>query len=183
MTVTCAGVWGSNLKKTDRGMDLVFQQCVEAGDQCAFYESTADKVKERYLKLERSVDENPVVVRNGSYLGIYTKRLIKITFFVALYHPYEMMKPLFEAFKELENGNGLLLYRMFAEDLPGHVQCDCSSKPYTPLGGDETLSAILCSDGQIPMKSDLDMMYGHFESLANISYFGDLWSIHRYRCM
>ncbi|PVG01811.1 alpha/beta-hydrolase [Serendipita vermifera] len=178
-----AGTWGSNLKKTDQGLDLVFQQCVEAGDQCALWEPTAERVKERYLRLERAVDERPVVVRTKTYMGIYTSRLVKIALFVALYHPYETMKPLFEAFRELEKGNGVPIYELFAEDIPGPLHCDCGSNPLTPLGGDETLSAILCSDGQVPMKADLDMMYDHFEKLASMSRFADLWSIHRYRCI
>jgi hypothetical protein len=164
-------------------MDLVFQQCVEAREECALYEQTADEVKERYLRLERSLDEHPVVVHTDTFNVLFTRRVLKQIMLLGLYSPYLIMKPLFETFKDLEAGNGLPLYKLIMGVVDLSLQCNCDSKPPPRVGGDETLGGIMCSDAQDVMDDDPALMKDHFEKLSSISHFADLWSTLRYRCM
>ncbi|PVG01812.1 alpha/beta-hydrolase [Serendipita vermifera] len=177
------GNWSSNLKNTDQGLDLVFQQCAEAGEECALHESTAGKVKERYLRLERSLDEHPVVVHMDAYMGLIHKKFVKYIMFLGLYTPYNIMKPLFETFKDLEAGDGVPLLRLLLGVVNPKLPCNCDSKPPPRIGGEESQSGIMCSDAQDILDDDAVAMQDHFEKLANISHFADIWSTLRYRCI
>jgi hypothetical protein len=179
----CTGTWNSNLRKTDQGMDLVFQQCVEAREECALYEQTADEVKERYLRIERSLDERPVVIHTDTFNLLCTRRLLKRMMLFGLYSPYFIMKPLFETFKDLEASNGLPLYKLVKGVVDLSLQCNCESKPPPRVGGTESSGGIMCSDAQDVMDDDPALMKDHFEKLSNDSHFADIWSTLRYGCM
>ncbi|PVF98199.1 alpha/beta-hydrolase [Serendipita vermifera] len=175
------GLWSTNLRKADKGLETTFEQCVEAGDECPFYESSADKVKERYLKLVSSLDTKPVTVHANDTIAIITRKYVHEALFGALYKPYKNMKPLFEALKQLENGNGLPLWEVAMAGEP-KLSCKCGSEPIPAVSREESGAAVECTDG-LPVEDDLPSLHTHFEKLANVSYFGDIWSSIRMRCV
>ncbi|PVF98198.1 alpha/beta-hydrolase [Serendipita vermifera] len=167
------GLWSTNLKNADKGLETTFQQCVEAGDECPLYESSADKVKERYLKLVNSLDTRPVTVHANDTIAIITRKYVHEALFITLYEPYEKMKQLFEALRWLEN---------FAMSNGPKLRCECGSEPTPAISRQESGTSVECTDG-LPVEDDLDALHAHFEKLANVSYFGDLWSSRKMRCV
>jgi hypothetical protein len=103
-----------------------------------------------------------------------------MTFF-SLYQPYMRMKTFFSALHGLEKGNSTLLEELLQNQLPA-INCHCGAKPALPSGGFESTPAIMCADAG-PKEDDLDAFNQHFEKLARISHFADLWSAHRMACV
>ncbi|KIM23795.1 hypothetical protein M408DRAFT_332157 [Serendipita vermifera MAFF 305830] len=179
-----AGLWDNNLKVADKGLDTIFKQCAESKDDCAFHESTADKVKDRFFRLIDSLDKKPVTLINGQVAGIINRKIVHGLLFDTLYRPYRAAKQYFAALRALEKGDGLPLYKV-AEGLGhdgGPLKCDCSPEPAILTGGQESQSAVMCTDAG-PVDYDLDEFQRHFEKVAKTSYFGDIWSQLRLYCV
>lgn len=160
---------------------MVFEQCAESKGDCALYEPTADKVKERYHQLLSKIDEEPVQISTGGDYTIIRKSHIHLMMFVSLYQPYVVMKPFFSALRGLEEGNSTLLWERLKKEFP-RVSCHCGAKPDLPTGGSESGRAVMCSDAGA-MANDPRALHRHFEKLAKVSSFGDIWSIHRMSCV
>jgi hypothetical protein len=90
------------------------------------------------------------------------------------------MKQLFEALRRLEEGNGLPFWK-FAMLNNSKLHCECGSILPPLSTREESGFAVQCTD--LPsIEDDLDALHAHFEMLANISYFGDIWSGFKPRC-
>ncbi|KAG8810837.1 hypothetical protein FRC17_002742, partial [Serendipita sp. 399] len=176
-----AGLWSTNLRNTDRGLRLVFQQCAESGKECALNAPTAEDVEARYYKILDSLDSNPIIVHADDFSGIVIRKYVHAVMFMALYSPYRTMKLLFEAFRSLEKGDGLPFYQLVGGLIPS-LSCNCESKPLPPVGRQEGQDAILCSDAY-SLEADHEAMQKHFDHLSKISVFGDIWSEIRMACM
>jgi hypothetical protein len=171
------------LERADAGLDLVFEQCAASGEECALYESTADAVRARYLRLVEAIAENPIIVHVDGFNAIVSRKHVRGGLFIALYSPYVLMKIMFEAFRALELGDGLALFILTEAPRLPPLQCDCSDTPPPPLrGGQESGSSVLCSDGLL-VADDPAELYSHYEKLAKQSYFGDIWSEIRMLCV
>ncbi|PVF98203.1 alpha/beta-hydrolase [Serendipita vermifera] len=175
------GLWARDLRKADKGLDTAFKQCVEARDECALHESSVDKIRARYLNLVNSLDSKPVTVHANGTLGLVTRKHVHSALFSALYRPYKAMKQLFEALHQLEKGNGLPFWEFANLNEPA-LHCECGSTLPPPENRGESGTAVLCTDLP-PVEDDLDAFHEHFKMLANISYFGDIWSGHKARCV
>lgn len=180
------GLWSNSLVKTDRGLATVFKQCTESREECALYEESATKVEERYHQLVKTVERNPVVVKTDHTTSIITKRHLHESLFRYLYIPYKGMKPLFEAYRALEQGDGLPLHNMTERLWFPRLSCHCDKeKPPPsggPSGGGESGIAVYCADG-LPVENDPDALYEYFEGLAKDSRFGDIWADIRIGCV
>lgn len=177
-----AGLWADNLRETDKGLEMVFEQCSQSKGECALYESTAEAVKERYLRILKKVDEEPVEldINNGEYTLIRRKHLHEMMF-ISLYQPYTRVKNFFSALHGLENGNSTLLEETMKGDFPV-INCNCGSKPALPIGGYENTVAVMCTDAGA-RSNDRKSFQRHFQKLASISQFADIWSAHHLACM
>ncbi|KAG8844400.1 hypothetical protein FRB91_002625 [Serendipita sp. 411] len=176
-----AGLWSTNLRNTDRGLRLVFQQCADSGKECALNEPSAEEVEARYFKILDSLDASPVTVHSDGISGIILRKYVHVVMFSSLYSPYRTMKVFFEVLKALEEGDGMPFYVFVAGLLPS-LSCDCGSKPRPRTGGGEGQSAIICSDAH-SLDFDHKAMQKHFEQLSKVSIFGDIWSEIRMSCI
>jgi hypothetical protein len=124
-----------------------------------------------------------VAVHANDTVAIITRKYVHQTLFGSLYRPYKAMKPLFEALRHLENGNGLPIWELSMADQP-KLECKCGSgtDPEPVVPRKESGAAVECTDG-LPVEDDLGALQEHFEQLASISTFGDIWSAIRMRCV
>jgi hypothetical protein len=174
------GEWSTNLRETDKGLELAFQQCVESKDECPLYEPTVEAVKQRYFRLLSKIEENPIQINiDGDYAVIRRSHIHQAMFFI-LYNPYTTMKLFFSALRGLEDGDNMLLWQLFKWTLP-RANCRCGSKATLPIGGPESGTSVRCTDAEFST-SDHKTLRRHFEELANISQFGDIFSALRMDC-
>jgi hypothetical protein len=181
------GVYVDSIRNVDKVFDLTFEQCSQSGSECPLHEITPDKVKKRYLRLLSQLDDAPITVRvkDPDAIGIITRRQVHRIFLACIYKPYALMKVFFVALRALEDGDGLPAWEFFQKLRPMQsekLKCDCSAKPPISVGGDESATAIMCTDGG-PMSDDPKTLHKHISQLTNISYFGDVWSEVRMHCM
>ncbi|CCA73673.1 hypothetical protein PIIN_07626 [Serendipita indica DSM 11827] len=174
-----SGTWGSNLREADKGLDLIFRQCAEAENDCPLYESTPEKVKSRYFKLLENLEKNPVPVFTEQDGGIVNRRDVHALVFVLLYSPYTAGNIVFEALRQLEAGNGHLVWRLTREL---ELDCQCGLPRPLPTGGREALAAIACTDAH-RVEPDHATLQKHYEELAKVSIFADIWANVHYSCI
>lgn len=174
-----SGTWGSNLREADKGLDLIFRQCAEAENDCPLYESTPEKVKSRYFKLLENLEKNPVPVFTEQDGGIVNRRDVHALVFGLLYSPYTAGNIVFEALRQLEAGNGHLVWRLTREL---ELDCQCGLPRPLPTGGREALAAIACTDAH-RVEPDHATLQKHYEELAKVSIFADIWANVHYSCI
>lgn len=170
------------MKVADKGLQSVFEECSTSPEDCPLHEPTADLVKKRLEKIIDSLEQNPVPVKNGDDIGIITKKQAQLLLFQTMYSPYQAIKPFFAALRALESGDGLLFHQMSGEKLAMKIPCDCGSFHDPEFGGVEAGNAIKCVDGE-PIDESPEGLQRHFEKLANVSYFGAIWSEIKMECV
>jgi hypothetical protein len=174
-------LYSTSLEKTEQGLQKIYKECVESGSSCPLHEATVEAIKQRIRRLQISLDKRPIIVHKSNNLGIVNGRQVHRALFMALVRPYRLMRPLFGALHDLENGDGLAFFESFSTSQITPT-CDCESETQDPTGGQESANAVRCADG-VPVPTRLEDFYEHFKQLANISIFGDIWTEIRLNCL
>lgn len=185
-------MWSNNLVDTDKILDWFFEACAEAGPKlCSLHDSSASKIKDRFLSLFNSLKTSPMPVAATSLLaspseyGIVDYALALRVVFAFTYGPYASPVRTFtpavlaSALAAAEKGDPVPLWNL---DKNNTIEFKCSCGPSSPvpfLRGDAT-AAISCTDGD-PVEDTTEELQAVYDTLIADSMFGPLWSA-RARC-
>jgi hypothetical protein len=82
-------------------------------------------VEKRLFNIFDSLRTKIVTLYDGAKTMVFIDRKFALsTLFIGTFFPYEAMAPLFEAYSDLEKGNGLKLYTLFAS-IVGNATVTC----------------------------------------------------------
>jgi len=98
----------------DSVISIVASQCAST-TECPLHEPTAEAVEKRFYNIIESLHTKVVTLYDGVGTMVLIDRKFALgALWVSLYFPYQTMAPLFEAYSDLEKGNGLKLYTLLA---------------------------------------------------------------------
>jgi len=139
-------------------------------------------VKNRLFSIIESLRTKIVTVYDGAETMVSIDRKLALaSLFGALYFPYTQMETLFEAFSDLENGDGLKLYN-FNGNLTVTCQ-DCDPSTVAQAGNEfDANNAIRCADSGA-ISDDLAFLRGIYNTLADQTYLADVAFAAPARCM
>jgi len=139
-------------------------------------------VKNRLFSIIESLRTKIVTVYGGVETMVSINRKLALgSLFGALYFPYGTMEPLFEAFSDLENGDGLKLYNFYGNLT---VTCqDCDPSTVSQAGNELDASySIQCTDSGAT-SDDLAYLRSIYNTLAAQTYLADVAFFAPARCM
>lgn len=186
-------LWSNNLVDTDKGLDMLFEACAETGpDHCALHDSSASKIKERFMNVLASIKSSPMPVTATSMLaspadyGVVDYTLALEVIFLFIYSPYPSRSAavspadLASAIAAVEKGNPVPLWNLHKNST---IQFKCSCGPIPPVPSfllDNAVTAISCTDGD-PVDDTVEELQAVYNRLIGDSMFGVLWN-GRARC-
>ncbi|KAI0665891.1 alpha/beta-hydrolase [Trametes maxima] len=143
-----ANIWDTSMVDTQVVVDAIFDFCHAAGpEKCPLWESTAAKVKERYLNVLRSVEVEPVPIPLTDPPIILTKKHLVVQLFHAGYKPLALSSLLADTIRAIETHNDTALATL-GPRIVNPTTCDCATGPPQPSDvRNEAFAAIECADG------------------------------------
>jgi hypothetical protein len=142
-------------------------------------------VEKRFLNIFESLRTNVVTLYDGAKTMVLIDRKVALaSLWFGLYSPYEAMAPLFEAYADLEKGNGLKLYT-FLSTVIGNLTVTCQDcyPPVAHAGAtpDADIS-IQCADyGAI--SDDLASVRSIYDGIAAQTHLADIVFTIAVRCV
>lgn len=191
-----AALWSNNLVDTDKVLDWFFEECVEAGPElCALHDSSATKIKDRFMNLLASIKASPMPVVATTSLaspaeyGIVDYALVLNVLLLFTFGPYAGRSRTFNpatlasALAATEKGDPVPFWNLYKNGVV-EFKCSCDANPPIPpvpvsFRGHAS-PAILCTDGD-PVDDTTEELQVLFDQLAGDSIFGPLWG-GRIRC-
>ncbi|KAJ8516392.1 hypothetical protein ONZ45_g6288 [Pleurotus djamor] len=171
--------WSKSLRDTDKTLQAFFDQCAASSPEgCPFYESSAEKIKQKLDALTEFIYHHPVPVVTETSYGLVDYERLRRTIFLSLYSPYTEFPRLARGLADLARGNGTTLYRMSEEPVP---KCDCHQRYETQPVLDGQFS-ILCTDGE-EVRDTAEEFKSYVDELLTSSQWGDLWATIRTGCL
>ena len=177
-----AALWNSNLYDFEKVVESLFTYCHQAGPlQCPLYESTPDKIRERYFKVIDAVSHKPVAVPMADSPMVITRRDLVWQLFAATYRPLQRYKGVADVIRALETGNQTALAAL-AHEISEPTECDCAADWHPWNTGNEAFSAIACGDGEEhPFDTETYRKY-YADMVAESPHGGPIWAIHYLQC-
>ncbi|KAH7067838.1 alpha/beta-hydrolase [Auriculariales sp. MPI-PUGE-AT-0066] len=194
-----SGAWDNNLIDTDVGLELAISACSNSS-ACALSHSSpavsenssrrlsSAAVRERLKNILFALSHNPIATRdalNGNY-ALVDKSLARKVLFDTLYSPMRgNMARTFSALVAAEHGDGVPLLRLSGLD-EALWRCPNSDRPscgwLQPATDDAEISgiAIACTDAEVVRHDSLNSLREHFQGMARLSQFAELWDMHAY---
>jgi hypothetical protein len=133
-------------------------------------------VEKRLFNIFDSLRTRVVTLYDGAKTMVSIGRKFALsTLFIGTFSPYEVMEPLFEAYSDLEKGNGLKLYTLFASIL-GNFTITCEDcYPLVAQAGAEPDAgiSIQCADFG-PTPDDLAFVRSIYDGLSAQSRLADV---------
>jgi hypothetical protein len=133
-------------------------------------------VEKRLFNIFDSLRTKIVTLYDGAKTMVSIDRKFALsTLFIGTFFPYEAMAPLFEAYSDLEKGNGLKLYTLFAS-LVGNFTVTCEDcYPLVDHAGasPDASTSILCADSG-PTPDDLASLRSIYDGLSAQSRLADV---------
>jgi hypothetical protein len=126
----------------------VARQCANT-TECPLHEPTAEAVEKRFLNIFESLRTNVVTLYDGAKDMVLIDRKIALaSLWYSVYFPYKTMAPLFEAYADLEKGDGLKLYIFLLTNLGNlTVTCQDCFPPVAHAGATpDADTSIQCAD-------------------------------------
>ena len=116
---------------------------------------------------------------------VFIDRKVALTsLFSAVFFPYQAMAPLFGAYSELEKGNGLPLYHIFAKSSWNlTVTCQDCSYPVAQAGvSPDVVNSIQCADTGA-QSDDLTSLRSIYDAFAAQTQLADIAMLLAGRCV
>ena len=195
LTFSCESflaLWSNNLRDTDKVLGMFFQACAAAGPElCALHESSASKIKERFMNILAFLKTSPMAVTDGPLsspveYGTVDYSVALQVAFAFTYDPYPnrpgtiAATELASAFAALEKGNPVPLWRLQKTDMV-EFNCRCGQKPKPPASFNvDATAAISCTDGE-PVEDTVEELKKYWETILEDSMLGVFWDL-RARC-
>ena len=144
--------------------------------ECALHEPTAEAVEKRLFNIFESLRAKIVTVYDGVKTMVFIDRKIALgALWVALYQPYEVIAPLFDAYSDLEKGDGLKFYTLIA-NFTGNLTVTCQDC-YPPIAdagaGPDADISIQCADSG-PMSDDFAFLRSTYSMFSAQTYLADI---------
>ena len=159
----------------DSVIQAVASQCAST-TECSLHEATAEAVEKRLFNLFESLRSKVVTLYDGVKTMVFIDRKIALaSLFVVAYFPYDGMGPLFEAYSELEKGNGLPLYNIIS-DYTGNLSVTCQDcyHPVAQAGvSPDADTSIQCADSGA-QSDDLTFLKNLYDSFAARTQLADI---------
>ncbi len=161
----------------DSIIKVVASQCAGT-TECPLHEATAEAVEKRLFNLFESLRSKVVTLYDGVKTMVFIDRKIALSsLFVVSFFPYEGMASLFEAYSDLEKGNGFPLYNLIANSIGNlTVTCQDCHHPVAQAGASPDADiSIQCADAGAQsddpafLKSLYDAIATHTQ-LADIAF-------------
>lgn len=178
-----AALWNTNIVDVDHVVDALFDFCHQAGpDKCKLYESSPDKIRQRFFRVLESVKQNPVAVPFAQPPVVITHKALLAQLFYATYKPLTMYGPVVDTVHAIESGNASALTAL-APLVVRPVECKCNEDPNPAFNADnEATFAIACGDGD-EHRWDLEEYKGYFKGLeAQSPLMAPMWGIYWMQC-
>lgn len=113
------------------------------------------------------------------------RKLALASLWTAVYFPYTMMAPLFEALADLEEGDGLKFYH-FVGNYTGNFTVTCQQCHPLTVGdagaSPDADTSIQCADSG-PVSSDLSFLKGIYDAVSVQTYLADIPFYYAIRCV
>ena len=159
-------------------MESFYTGCADAGpDRCAFWAPSPNDIRQDLMNLYDSISVQPVPVKTGYTYGYVDYKMLHFLVFRSLYTPLTTFRRLAQGLADLAAGNGTITLKA----TPSPFECSRDSSKELEQNGFEAQIAILCNDGaNIP--ADLQSARKHFETISNLSEFGNMWASNGIQC-
>ncbi|RPD54765.1 alpha/beta-hydrolase [Lentinus tigrinus ALCF2SS1-7] len=143
-----AALWNTNIVDVDRVVDALFDFCHQAGpSKCALYDSSPEKIRQRFFRVLEDVKTNPVSVPLAEPPLVITHKALLSQFFYATYKPLTMYGSVVDTIHAIETNNASALTAL-APLVVSPVECKCNERPDPALRADnEATFSIACGDG------------------------------------
>ncbi len=156
-------------------MRAVASQCAGT-TECPLHEATAEAVEKRLSNLFESLRSKVVTLYDGVKTMVLIDRKIALfSLFVVSYFPYDGMASLFEAYSDLEKGNGFPLYNLIANSTGNFtVTCQDCHHPMAQAGASPDADiSIQCADAGA-QSEDLAFLKGLYDAIAAQTQLADI---------
>ncbi|RDW65125.1 hypothetical protein BP6252_10776 [Coleophoma cylindrospora] len=186
--------WLTNLQDTDKIIDKFYDYCHLAGPgKCSLNtgNSTPADIEILVEDLLTRLQEDPISVQASMTRGpeIITYSDVMMLIRVTLYEPFIKFAPMADLLADVVHGNGSAFadYKQHGRTPNCPLDHCKSSAPYAdscqPMTGSETMSGIMCSDGDDVSNHTKEQFQENFAALYNQSkWLGAYWSLYAMRC-
>lgn len=177
------GLWSSNLEFTESVHQAFYDFCSMAGpSNCAVYEPSPEKVKDRVDKIFAELVRSPVPVPfPSSGPAVITKDFTRVRLFQSLYEPYLFFGHMANELYAVETRNQTVLEEK-ADGLLSY-SCDCGTEGLPWTADNEALYAVACGDAG-PLVEEPGQFEAHYAKLAAKSpLVAPMWSLFHLRCL
>ncbi|KAI0692738.1 alpha/beta-hydrolase [Cerioporus squamosus] len=143
-----AALWNTNIVDVDRAVDALFDFCHQAGPtKCPLYESSPDKIRQRFFRVLEDVKQDPVSIPLAEPAAIISHKALLSQFFYSTYKPLTMYGPLVKTIHAIETGDTAALTAL-APLIVSPTECKCGERPDPSFRMDnEVTFSIACGDG------------------------------------
>ncbi|KAI0708188.1 alpha/beta-hydrolase [Cerioporus squamosus] len=180
-----AALWNSNLFDFEKVVESLFTYCHRAGPMlCPLYESTPEKIRERYFSVLDAVGRKPVAVPLAESPTVITRRDLVWQLFTATYRPLLRYATVVDVVRAIETANQTTLAALAPKICPP-AKCDCTTsdrerEPWT--AENDAFSAIACGDGdKHPYDAETYRRF-YADMVAESPHGGPIWAIHYLQC-
>ncbi|KAI0630076.1 alpha/beta-hydrolase [Trametes polyzona] len=141
-------LWNSNLVDADAVIDSFFHFCHQAGpEKCSLYESSPEKIRDRYFSLLAAVEAEPVPVANADPPLIITRKVLQSQLFRGAYKPLAAFGLIADTILALERKNATALAALAPKIAdPTECECECALPPEPWRASNEAFEAVACGD-------------------------------------